>query len=293
MHRKGNAGRPGALHLPGGSAPACGSWGRSPHALPALWSCLLPVWCGAPALSPVPRRSSLLGGEDSTRRGCVLPLDTDRTGARRALLQNLRGPSLERRFPGDGRVERLARDGPVLATQTRALPQPLILVVRTTSCDLERCLAGTREQSDNAHPPWGGKSLFSVFAAFLLSSTLWHTVQSRILTSPPSSHNTSGLGGARELVSVGKGNRTPLSFPLPLRLSAPRSSASSSFSSVGHQTRRLWKVSLKARGSGHDRIGAQCVPPARNRTQRKQKGTTEQAELIANTLIRHLPFAAV
>lgn len=36
----------------------------------------------------------------------------------------------------------LASDGPVLATQTRALPQPQVLGVRTTSRVLELCLRG-------------------------------------------------------------------------------------------------------------------------------------------------------
>lgn len=103
--------------------------------------------CGAPVLSPNPRRSSL-GGEDSIRRAAALsPLKTE--PATPGLVPSASSSVIYEvplRKGGSREVEGwedLARDGPVLATQTRALPQPRVLDVRTTNCVLDRCLAGS------------------------------------------------------------------------------------------------------------------------------------------------------
>ena len=119
-------------------------------------------------------------------------------------------------------------------------------------------------------PCWGGKCLFSRF--FFLSSPLWHTVQSRILRSAPSFHDPSGKGGAREqsrTCAFRERKQDSAVFPAP---STPLRPAPPPVPPRGHPTRRFWKVSLKARGGGHDRIGAQLVQSVGNRTQREAGG---------------------
>lgn len=136
--------------------------------------------------------------------------------------------SLERRFPGGEGWGDLARDGTVLATPTRASPQPQVLCVRTISYVLELCLPGSgrsgaaRQCPPTLHDHAGVGNAFSPGSPLFFSAPLCYTVQNRILTSARSSQYMSGTGGARELVGVGKGSRTLLSFPLPLRPSAQR-----------------------------------------------------------------------
>lgn len=57
-----------------------------------------------------------------------------------------------------------------------------------------------------------------------------------------------------------------------LAASPPLRPAPPPFAAQGHSTRHFWKVSLKARGHGHDRNGAQPVQPGGNRTQREAGG---------------------
>lgn len=89
---------------------------------------------------------------------------------------------------------------------------------------------------------------------FLPGSPLWCTVQSRILTSAPSSHDPSGTGGAREQSGTcGCRERKQDSSVFPAS-SPPLCPAPPPFPAQGHWTRRFWKVSLKARGGGRDSI---------------------------------------
>lgn len=88
---------------------------------------------------------------------------------------------------------------------------------------------------------------------FFLSSPLLYTMQSGLLRSAASSHDTSDTGGTRELVSVGKGNRTPLPFPLPRRPSAQRRL----LFQHGSLDQALLESFSESRGKrGIDRIGA-------------------------------------
>lgn len=173
----------------------------------------------------------------------------------------------------------LARAGPVLATQTRALPQTQVLVVRTVSCDLERCLAGTRKQPDTVHPPCMTTLGWEVpLLCVLCFSTPLYTVAHGAKQDPdvpslfPQHGRYRGSQGARECRERKQDSAV---FPAPSPPLRPSVQRLLLFSSVGHSTRRLWKVSLKARGGGHDRIGAQYVQPERNRTRRKRAGSPE------------------
>lgn len=104
--------------------------------------------CGAalPALGSVPRCSSLLAGRGRHLSQLRSPLAQG--PPRRGLAPAALSSKIYEVPPGKGVVperegwEDLARDDPVLATQTRALPGPQVLDVRTTRGVLQSCLAG-------------------------------------------------------------------------------------------------------------------------------------------------------
>lgn len=109
---------------------------------------------------------------------------------------------------------------------------------------------------------------------FFLSSPLLYTIQSGLLRSAASSHDTSATGGTRELVSVGKGNRTPLPFPLLRRPSAQRLL----LFQHGSLDQALLESFSESRGNrGIDRIGALPVQPAGIRTPREAGGKAQGA----------------
>lgn len=186
------------------------------------------MWRGTLTLNPIPCLSSLLGGEDSIRRGCVLRKHSARhpwACARCDLLQNLQGPSRERRFPRGVRVEKNWQEmAQCLLPRQGLCPgsgfwKSELLVASQSAALWGVGRSGAARQCSPTDPAWGGKYLFSKFSTFF-SHLLRYTVQNRILRSAPSSHDTSNTGEAREHVGAGKGNRTPLSFPLPRRASA-------------------------------------------------------------------------
>lgn len=109
---------------------------------------------------------------------------------------------------------------------------------------------------------------------FFLSSPLWHTQQSRILRSAPSSHDRSGTGGAREqsrTCAFRERKQDSTVFPVP---SPPRHPSAQRRLLLQHGVIRPGASGkfLKARGHGHDRNGVQPVQPGGNRTQREAGG---------------------
>lgn len=115
-------------------------------------------------------------------------------------------------------------------------------------------------------------SLLPILRVFL-SSSLGETVQSRILRSPPFSHEPRGSGGARKpscTCGCRERKQGSAAFPAPSPPLCP--APPPPLEHGGHRTRRFWKVSLKARGSRHGRIGAQQGRSVGNWTRRKSWG---------------------
>lgn len=137
-------------------------------------------------------------------------------------------------------------------------------------------------QPDRAHPLCMTPLGWEVFLPRLPDALLFFSAPHRITRCiagsrspfPPSTTGTvqGEPGSSLRLVGIGKGNRIPLSFPLPRRRHPPPSVSSSSssfffFPARGHSTRHFWKVSLKARewaGEGTTDFGLSTCTPREN-----------------------------
>lgn len=102
------------------------------------------------ALGPIPRRSSWAVRTASV--GTASSLSRQSLPLPGGCAPRPPPESLERRFPGGGRLGRPGKRWSSAATQARALPLPQVLGLRTTSYILELCLSAAALGSSPAVP---------------------------------------------------------------------------------------------------------------------------------------------